>query len=65
MEKLHEGSPSLSDVLDGHAEAIVTDGDEGGKKTTEPLIDGVAASKAFRHREVIVVSPALYVIVYY
>jgi len=52
MEKLHEGSPSLSDVLDGHAEAIVTDGDEGGKKSTEPLIDGVAASKAFRHREV-------------
>jgi len=45
-------TPSLADVLDGLAEAIVTDKEQDEKASTEPLIDGVAASKAFRHREV-------------
>jgi len=45
-------SPSLSDVLDGRADAIITDDAKGEQKPSEPLIDGIPASKAFRHREV-------------
>jgi len=45
------GAPSLSDVLDGRAEAVVTQDAKSKQTTTEPLIDGIPASKAFRHRE--------------
>jgi len=45
------GAPSLSDVLDGRAEAVVTQEAKSKQTTTEPLIDGIPASKAFRHRE--------------
>lgn len=47
-----ELSPSLADVLDGRADAIVTDDEKSLEKPNDPLIDGVPASKAFRHREV-------------
>jgi len=45
-------APSLSDVLDGKAEAIVGAESELHGKSTEPLVDGIPVSKAFRHREI-------------
>jgi len=45
-----DDSPSLSDVLDGKADAVVTQ--ENDSKSSEPLVDGIPVSKAFRHREI-------------
>lgn len=44
--------PSLSDVLDGVAEAVLTNKESSPHIDQGNLIDGVPASKAFRHREV-------------
>jgi len=41
----------LSDVLDGRAEAIVTETSDH-KQSKEPTVDGIPISKAFRHREI-------------
>jgi len=47
--------PSLSDVLDGRADPVIskTDSSQGsnGGGGGEPLVDGIPVSKAFRHRE--------------
>ena len=47
-------NPSLGDVLDGVAEAVVTH-KESSPTVNEQLIDGVPAAQAFRHREVMLI----------
>jgi len=49
-----DAKPSLGDVLDGVAEAVLTN-KESSPSATEQLIDGMSAAKAFRHREVMLI----------
>jgi len=54
MEGSPDTNPSLGDVLDGVAEAVLTN-KESSPSATEQLIDGLPAAKAFRHREVMLI----------
>ena len=54
MEGNPDTNPSLGDVLDGVAEAVLTN-KESSPSATEQLIDGLPAAKAFRHREVMLI----------
>lgn len=45
-------APSLADVLDGKAEAVLSHDPSSNKVAAEPLVDGVPLAKAFRHREI-------------
>jgi len=44
--------PSLGDVLDGVAEAVITNKESSPSVEQQTLVDGVPLSQAFRHREV-------------
>jgi len=44
--------PSLGDVLDGVAEAVVTNKESSPSEAQQTLVDGLPLSQAFRHREV-------------
>jgi len=52
MEDTGQGEPSLSDVLDGVAEAVLTNKESSPSEQQETLVDGVPLAQAFRHREV-------------
>ena len=54
MEDNSDTQPSLGDVLDGVAEAVLTN-KESSPSASEQLIDGMPAAKAFRHREVMLI----------
>jgi len=47
-----EEEPSLGDVLDGVAEAVITNKESSPSEDQQTLVDGVPLSQAFRHREV-------------
>ena len=54
MEENSVPQPSLGEVLDGVAEAVLTN-KESSPSATEHLIDGMPAAKMFRHREVMLI----------
>ena len=58
MEVNTDTQPSLGDVLDGVAEAVLTN-KESSPSATDQLIDGMPATKAFRHREVMLLQAVM------